>query len=74
MRDAFAVPKQGRATGPLTDPSAQGSEQEAMRNLFTGAFGVYRNPTGHRHVPTEPEETAEIIMLASQLLRIVDRS
>jgi hypothetical protein len=26
-----------------------------MGHLFAGAFGVYRNSTGHRHVPTDPE-------------------
>jgi hypothetical protein len=44
-----------------------------MAHLFAGAFGLFRNSTGHRYVPTEPEEAAELIMFARQLLRIVDR-
>jgi Protein of unknown function (Hypoth_ymh) len=68
MRAAFATPN-----GPLTDKTLPLGEQEAMGHLFAGAFGVYRNSTAHRYVPTTPEEAAEVIMFASQLLRIVDR-
>jgi len=67
MRAAFA------RTGPLTDQQLPVGEQDAMGHLFAGAFGVYRNSTGHRNVPTDAAEAAEIIMLASQLLRIIDR-
>ena len=70
MRAAFA---NSPAAGPLCDPQLPAGEQQAMGNLFAGVFGVYRNSTGHRHVPTEPQEAAEVIMFASQLLRIVDR-
>jgi uncharacterized protein (TIGR02391 family) len=73
MRTAFRVAKNAANAGPLTDTSVPLGEQEAMGHLFAGAFGVYRNSTVHRHVPTDPEEAAEVIMLASQLLRIVDR-
>jgi uncharacterized protein (TIGR02391 family) len=68
MRAAFAPGK-----GPLVDALLPAGEQEAMAHLFAGAFGFYRNSTGHRYVPTKPEEAAEVIMFASQLLRIVDR-
>ena len=68
MRTAFAPGK-----GTLTDSQIPSGEQEAMAHLFAGAFGLYRNSTGHRYVPTEPEQAAEVIMFASQLLRIVDR-
>jgi hypothetical protein len=44
-----------------------------MANLFAGAIGLYKNPQSHRHVPTHPEDAAEVIVFASQLLRIVDR-
>lgn len=73
MRAAFRVGKNTGPSGPLTDTTLPLGEQEAMGHLFAGAFGVYRNSTGHRLVPTNPEEAAEVIMLASQLLRIVDR-
>jgi uncharacterized protein (TIGR02391 family) len=72
MRAAFAPSKSGQA-GPLTDTNLPSGEQEAMSHLFAGAFGLYRNATAHRYVPTDPEEAAEIIMFASQLHRIVDR-
>jgi len=73
MRTAFAASKNNALAGPLTDKQFPVAEQEAMAHLFAGAFGVYRNSTGHRHVPTEPQEAAEVIVLASLLLRIVDR-
>jgi uncharacterized protein (TIGR02391 family) len=73
MRSAFRVAKNSSPAGPLTDTTLPAGEQEAMAHLFAGAFGVYRNSTGHRHVPTDPEQAAEVIMLASQLLRVVDR-
>ncbi len=70
MRTAFATKD---PPGPLTDRELPRAEQEAMGHLFAGAFGVYRNSTGHREVSTQPESAAEVIMLASQLLRIMDR-
>jgi uncharacterized protein (TIGR02391 family) len=70
MRAAFAT---GASRGPLTDTGLPSGEQEAMSHLFAGAFGLYRNSTAHRYVPTAPEQAAEVIMFASQLLRIVDR-
>lgn len=76
MRDAFrpAVKKgQPNQPGPLTDQQLPASEQEAMANLFAGAIGLYKNPQSHRHVPTHPEDAAEVIVFASQLMRIVDR-
>ena len=72
MRAAFAPAKSG-SPGPLVDNQLPAGEQEAMSHLFAGAFGLYRNSTAHRYVPTRPEEAAEVIMFASQLLRIVDR-
>jgi len=59
--------------GPLRDPASQPAERIALRNLFVGAHGSYKNPHSHRNVALDnPDEAAEIIMLANHLLRIID--
>lgn len=76
MRNAFKpAEKKGQAIspGPLTDTGLPIAEQEAMANLFSGAIGLYKNPQSHRHVPTQAEDAAEVIVFASHLLRIVDQ-
>ena len=76
MRAAFKPSdKKGQPVTPgtLTDTQLPVAEQEAMANLFAGAIGLYKNPQSHRHVPTHAEDAAEVIVFASQLLRIVDR-
>ena len=68
MRKAFAP-----EDGLLADMSTEKAEREARAHLFAGAIGSYKNPQSHRHVALDdPDETAEIIMLANHLLRIVD--
>lgn len=68
MRAAF-----DKDNGPLRDTTTVDSERLAMSHLFAGAFGVFRNATGHRAVAYDASEAAEIISLASLLLRTVDR-
>lgn len=69
MRDAFKV------GGPLADANEVVPEQEAVRDLFTGAIGAFKNPTSHRAVEFDsPIEAASVIHLADLLLRIVDRA
>jgi uncharacterized protein (TIGR02391 family) len=59
--------------GPLTDMAADEAEREARAYLFAGAIDSYKNPQSHRNVDLDdPDEVAEIIMLANHLLRIVD--
>lgn len=68
MRKAFH-----KETGILTDLSAEEGERDARAHLFAGAIGSYKNPHSHRNVALEdPDEAAEIILLANHLLRIVD--
>ncbi|KUG20822.1 long-chain-fatty-acid--coa ligase [hydrocarbon metagenome] len=68
MRKAFDPNR-----GPLTDPRLPEAEREALAHLFSGAIGSYKNPQSHRSVIiTDPVEAAEMIILASHLLKIVN--
>lgn len=59
--------------GPLTEKQRSEPEQLAERRLFAGAIGSYKNPRSHRHVGVpSADEAAEMIILASHLLRIVE--
>lgn len=59
-------------TGPLSDQSKPASERAALANLMAGALGSYKNPHSHRKVALSAEESVEMIMLGSHLLKIVD--
>ena len=67
MRKAFNVNE-----GNLTDQSRLPAVKQAMSDLFAGTIGLYKNPSSHHDVEFAPEEAAEIIIIASHLLRIVD--
>lgn len=66
-RWAFAT-----TNGPLSDPSAPAAEREALGHMMVGALGSYKNPHSHRHVALQAEEAAELVIMASHLLKIVD--
>jgi uncharacterized protein (TIGR02391 family) len=60
--------------GPLTDPAAPKGEQDATRAMFAGAYGMLRNPAGHRAVDyADISEAAAAVQTASLLMRILDR-
>lgn len=60
--------------GPLVEISLDSGEQEARRELFSGAIGTIKNPTSHREVRyDDPTEASEAILLADLLMRILDR-
>ncbi|AZO65818.1 MAG: TIGR02391 family protein [Mesorhizobium sp.] len=68
MRAAFAP-----ENGQLSDMTVDAGERVARMELFAGAIGSYKNPQSHRKVALDdPDEAAEIIMVANHLLRIVD--
>jgi uncharacterized protein (TIGR02391 family) len=69
MRKAFAP-----NSGPLTDASLVGAEQQATADLFAGAIGLFKNPTSHRaDAVDKPEDAVALVMLADYLLRLVER-
>jgi len=70
MQQAFSP----TVPGPLTDQRADGGEQVAAMNLFSGAIGLFKNPTSHRPVNyDDPIVAGEIVLLADLLLRLLDQ-
>ncbi|MDH2402407.1 TIGR02391 family protein [Bradyrhizobium sp. SSUT18] len=63
MREAFHPEK-----GPLRDKLAPSGERQALMELFSGAFGLARNPPSHRDVAISRVEAAQLIGFASYLL------
>ena len=68
MREAFDPDK-----GALTDYTIPKAERQAMADLFSGTIGLYKNPHSHREVELEFNEAFEMLLLASHLLKIIDR-
>jgi hypothetical protein len=50
-------------------------ERASMRDMFTGAFAICRNPSAHQEVQfAEPREVVDMICFANQLLRRQDHA
>ncbi|MFJ9628993.1 TIGR02391 family protein [Streptomyces sp. NPDC101175] len=63
-----------KAGGPLADPAAPPGEVVGTMMLFSGAYAVLRNPSGHREVSFDDvTEASEAVMTASLLMRMLDK-
>ena len=63
------------AKGPLSQQLGHsGSEKEGLRELYSGAFKLFRNPTAHGVVEYSAAEGRAIISLVDLLLRILQRA
>jgi uncharacterized protein (TIGR02391 family) len=60
--------------GPLTDYDLPRAEREAFCNYVAGAFGYYKNPCSHRDVEMDFISAFERIVVASDLLKVIEKS
>lgn len=62
-----------RVSGPLTDTTQDGGEQQGFMDLFAGAAGAFKNASSHRTVSYSGiREVQQALMFASLLLHIID--
>jgi len=60
--------------GPLTNYNLPKAEREAFCNYIAGAFGYYKNPCSHRDVDMDFISAFDRIVVASDLLKIIEKS
>ncbi len=46
--------------------------RKGIQSLFEGIFAAYRNPSAHNNLPCTKRESIEQIILASQLMYVLD--
>ncbi len=75
LKDEYGVDLMNKAFGDKNGVLMIGSkDRKFTRELFSGAFGLCRNPSAHHEIKFEdPREVVDMICFANQLLRIVDR-
>jgi len=58
---------------PLTPEPIDSSEAVAIRELFCGAYGAFRNPSAHRRIDyTDESQVFRLLITASALMYILD--
>ena len=60
--------------GPLTDYDLPKAEREAFCNYIAGAFGYYKNPCSHRDVEMDFISAFDRIVVASDLLKVIQKA
>ena len=60
--------------GSLTNYDLPKAERESFCNYIAGAFGYYKNPCSHRDVEMDFISAFERIVVASDLLKIIENS
>jgi uncharacterized protein (TIGR02391 family) len=60
--------------GSLSDMNLPIAERQALSNYIAGAYALFKNPVSHREVKMEFFEAFEKIVVASQILKIVEES
>ncbi len=48
--------------------------RRGIQSLFEGIFAAYRNPSAHENLPCTKREAMEQVMLASQLMYVLDKA
>lgn len=61
-------------SGMLTNYELPVAEREAFSNYIAGAFGFYKNPCSHRDIELTFISALDKILIASDLLKIIDKS
>lgn len=60
--------------GVLSNMELPVAERQAQSNYIAGAYALFKNPVSHRDVEMDFFETFEKIVIASQILKIVEES